>query len=126
MPFLGGVSALSLAVAPFALAFAISWGVYRNNSFAWIGQDVLVRTPNTRVLKPTLKFCSVDLRHVVTFVVSLYPTVIVAVIVPAYQVVVFWLRHCKILNLKFSLTTRSWHFAGNFIDFECSPGCSAT
>ncbi|KAG0565714.1 hypothetical protein KC19_7G009500 [Ceratodon purpureus] len=60
VPLLGGVSALSLSVAPFALTFAILWGVYRNNSFAWIGQDVLgislilsvlqvVRLPNIKV-----------------------------------------------------------------------------
>lgn len=60
VPFLGGVSALSLSVAPFALTFAILWGIYRNNSFAWIGQDVLgislilsvlqvVRLPNIKV-----------------------------------------------------------------------------
>jgi hypothetical protein len=66
VPFLGGVSALSLSVAPFALTFAILWGVYRNNSFAWIGQDVLVRTPSHTlkpppVLEPTSKLHSVEL-----------------------------------------------------------------
>jgi len=44
VPVLGSMSVLSLTVAPFALLFAVLWGIYRNLSFAWIGQDVLVRT----------------------------------------------------------------------------------
>jgi signal peptide peptidase-like protein 2B len=60
VPVLGSMSALSLTVAPFALLFSILWGIYRNLSFAWIGQDVLgislilsvlqiVRIPNIKV-----------------------------------------------------------------------------
>lgn len=60
VPFLGAVSGLSLAVGPFSLLFAVLWGIYRNHSYAWIGQDVLgislilsvlqvVRLPNIKV-----------------------------------------------------------------------------
>lgn len=44
VPLLGAVSVLSVTVAPFCLTFAILWGVYRQLSFAWIGQDILVCT----------------------------------------------------------------------------------
>lgn len=44
VPLLGSMSILSLTVAPFAFLFASLWGVYRNLSFAWIGQDALVST----------------------------------------------------------------------------------
>jgi signal peptide peptidase-like protein 2B len=61
VPVLGSMSVLSLTVAPFALSFAVLWGIYRNLSFAWIGQDVLgislilsvlqiVRIPNIKVV----------------------------------------------------------------------------
>ncbi|XP_048445796.1 signal peptide peptidase-like 2 [Pyrus x bretschneideri] len=60
VPILGAVSYLTLAVCPFCITFAVLWGVYRNLSFAWIGQDILgialiitvlqiVRTPNLKV-----------------------------------------------------------------------------
>ncbi|GAB2224629.1 hypothetical protein Droror1_Dr00005392 [Drosera rotundifolia] len=60
LPFLGAVSHLTLAVTPFCIAFAAVWAVYRNVSFAWIGQDILgialivtvlqiVRLPNLKV-----------------------------------------------------------------------------
>ncbi|THG09438.1 hypothetical protein TEA_007317 [Camellia sinensis var. sinensis] len=41
VPFIGAVSYLTLVVSPFCIAFAVFWAVYRNISFAWIGQDVL-------------------------------------------------------------------------------------
>lgn len=44
VPLLGPVSYLTLAISPFCLAFAIMWAVFRHVSFAWIGQDILVRT----------------------------------------------------------------------------------
>ncbi|XP_022855075.1 signal peptide peptidase-like 4, partial [Olea europaea var. sylvestris] len=43
VPFLGAVSYLTLAVSPFCIAFAVVWAVFRRVSFAWIGQDILVR-----------------------------------------------------------------------------------
>lgn len=43
VPFFGAVSHLTLAVSPFCIAFAVLWGYYRKVSFAWIGQDILVR-----------------------------------------------------------------------------------
>jgi len=43
VPFLGPISYLTLAVSPFCIVFAVLWAVYRVHSFAWIGQDVLVR-----------------------------------------------------------------------------------
>lgn len=60
VPILGAVSLLTLAVSPFCIAFAVLWAVYRNVSFAWIGQDILgialiitvlqiVRIPNLKV-----------------------------------------------------------------------------
>lgn len=42
VPILGAISYLTLAVAPFCIAFAVVWAVYRQVSFAWIGQDILV------------------------------------------------------------------------------------
>ncbi|GAV83873.1 PA domain-containing protein/Peptidase_A22B domain-containing protein [Cephalotus follicularis] len=41
IPVFGAVSYLTLAVSPFCIAFAVVWAVYRNVSFAWIGQDIL-------------------------------------------------------------------------------------
>ncbi|KAJ6705553.1 SIGNAL PEPTIDE PEPTIDASE [Salix purpurea] len=41
VPFFGALSYLTLAVAPFCIAFAVVWAVYRTASFAWIGQDIL-------------------------------------------------------------------------------------
>ncbi|OAY59786.1 signal peptide peptidase-like 2 [Manihot esculenta] len=41
IPFFGPVSQLTLAVSPFCITFAVVWAVYRNVSFAWIGQDIL-------------------------------------------------------------------------------------
>ncbi|KAK4802803.1 hypothetical protein SAY86_001006 [Trapa natans] len=60
VPLFGAVSYLTLAVAPFCIVSAVVWAVYRNHSFAWIGQDVLgialiitvlqiVRIPNLKV-----------------------------------------------------------------------------
>ncbi|XP_021820817.1 signal peptide peptidase-like 2 [Prunus avium] len=60
VPILGAVSYLTLAVSPFCIAFAVLWAVFRNVSFAWIGQDILgialiitvlqiVRIPNLKV-----------------------------------------------------------------------------
>lgn len=42
VPFFGAVSYLTLAVSPFCITFAVVWAVYRDVSFAWIGQDILV------------------------------------------------------------------------------------
>ncbi|WRX18923.1 PA domain - like 4 [Theobroma cacao] len=44
VPFFGALSYLTLAVSPFCIAFAVVWAVYRNVSFAWIGQDILITT----------------------------------------------------------------------------------
>ncbi|WVZ52522.1 hypothetical protein U9M48_003570, partial [Paspalum notatum var. saurae] len=41
LPFVGEVLTLSVGVVPFCVVFAILWAVYRHESFAWIGQDVL-------------------------------------------------------------------------------------
>ncbi|KAF4363676.1 hypothetical protein F8388_026284 [Cannabis sativa] len=41
VPILGAVSYLTLAVSPFCIVFSVLWGVYREVSFAWIGQDIL-------------------------------------------------------------------------------------
>jgi hypothetical protein len=41
VPFLGAISYLTLAVSPFCITFAVVWAVYRDYSFAWIGQDIL-------------------------------------------------------------------------------------
>ncbi|XP_058779292.1 signal peptide peptidase-like 2 [Vicia villosa] len=41
LPFIGAVSYLTLAVTPFCITFAVFWAVYRDKSFAWIGQDIL-------------------------------------------------------------------------------------
>lgn len=43
VPFFGAVSYLTVAVTPFCIVFAVLWGVYRHEPFAWIGQDILVR-----------------------------------------------------------------------------------
>ncbi|XP_051129812.1 signal peptide peptidase-like 2 isoform X2 [Andrographis paniculata] len=62
VPVLGAVSYLTLAVSPFCIAFAVVWAVYRDASFAWIGQDILgialiitvlqiVRIPNLKVAR---------------------------------------------------------------------------
>ncbi|KAF8380221.1 hypothetical protein HHK36_027703 [Tetracentron sinense] len=65
VPFFGAVSYLTLAVAPFCIAFAVIWAIYRRISFAWIGQDILgialiitvlqiVRIPNLKVIQAHL------------------------------------------------------------------------
>ncbi|CAJ1927822.1 unnamed protein product [Sphenostylis stenocarpa] len=41
VPILGSISYLTLAVSPFCITFAVLWAVYRDQSFAWIGQDIL-------------------------------------------------------------------------------------
>ncbi|CAN6586055.1 unnamed protein product [Malus baccata var. baccata] len=62
VPILGAVSHLTLAVSPFCITFSVLWAVYRNTSFAWIGQDILgialiitvlqiVRIPNLKVAR---------------------------------------------------------------------------
>uniref|UniRef100_A0A0R0HAW3 PA domain-containing protein n=1 Tax=Glycine max TaxID=3847 RepID=A0A0R0HAW3_SOYBN len=62
VPFLGAISYLTLAVSPFCITFAVLWAVYRNVSFAWIGQDILgialiitvlqiVHVPNLKVAR---------------------------------------------------------------------------
>lgn len=43
VPFFGAISYLTLAVCPFCIAFSVIWAVFRRISFAWIGQDILVR-----------------------------------------------------------------------------------
>lgn len=44
VPILGAVSHLTLAVSPVCIVLAVIWAVYRRHvSFAWIGQDILVR-----------------------------------------------------------------------------------
>ncbi|KAG5061505.1 hypothetical protein AAZX31_01G205400 [Glycine max] len=59
VPFLGAISYLTLAVSPFCITFSILWAVYRNESFAWIGQDILGITLIITVLQivhvPNLK-----------------------------------------------------------------------
>lgn len=45
VPFLGAVSYLTLAVSPFCVLCAVLWAAYRRHHFAWIGQDILVRSP---------------------------------------------------------------------------------
>ncbi|GJN39436.1 hypothetical protein PR202_gb28556 [Eleusine coracana subsp. coracana] len=60
VPLLGAVSYLTLAVWPFCIVFAVLWAVYRQQTYAWIGQDILgvaliitviqiVRVPNLKV-----------------------------------------------------------------------------
>lgn len=49
VPVFGAISYLTLAVAPFCVAFATIWAVKRQSSFAWIGQDILVSTHFTFV-----------------------------------------------------------------------------
>ncbi|GJN04367.1 hypothetical protein PR202_ga21911 [Eleusine coracana subsp. coracana] len=43
LPLLGEVLSLSAGILPFCVVFAVLWAVYRHASFAWIGQDILVR-----------------------------------------------------------------------------------
>ncbi|KAK7406130.1 hypothetical protein VNO78_07749 [Psophocarpus tetragonolobus] len=42
VPFLGAISYLTLAVSLFCITFVVLWAIYRDESFAWIGQDILV------------------------------------------------------------------------------------
>ncbi|KAG0589466.1 hypothetical protein KC19_1G022400 [Ceratodon purpureus] len=60
VPLVGSVSLLALCLSPICLAFSVVWGVFRLNSYAWIGQDILgialiltvlqiVRLPNIKV-----------------------------------------------------------------------------
>jgi len=46
VPLLGAVSVLALCLSPFCLTFSVIWGYYRLNTYAWIGQDILVRQLN--------------------------------------------------------------------------------
>ncbi|CAI0414509.1 unnamed protein product [Linum tenue] len=41
VPVLGAISYLTLAVSPLCITFAVVWAVYRNTTYAWIGQDIL-------------------------------------------------------------------------------------
>ncbi|PKU61747.1 Signal peptide peptidase-like 2 [Dendrobium catenatum] len=43
LPLLGEVTILSIVVLPFCVAFAIVWATHQESSYAWIGQDTLVR-----------------------------------------------------------------------------------
>lgn len=43
IPFFGAVPYLTLAITPFCIVFAVVWAVKRHESYAWIGQDILVR-----------------------------------------------------------------------------------
>lgn len=58
VPFIGAVSYLTLAVSPFCITFAVLWAVFRRVSFAWIGQDILVRISPTIYLVFFLSFNS--------------------------------------------------------------------
>ncbi|CAM6008843.1 unnamed protein product [Sphagnum balticum] len=60
VPILGSLSKLGLIVAPFCITISVLWGVFRQASFAWVGQDILgisliltvlqiVRLPNIKV-----------------------------------------------------------------------------
>ena len=42
VPFFGAISYLTLAVSPVCIVFAVLWAVYRQYTYAWIGQDILV------------------------------------------------------------------------------------
>lgn len=66
VPFMGEVSILAICISPFCLTFSVGWGYFRLNSYAWIGQDVLVSRPllfliaslyvlfDIRMINPTL------------------------------------------------------------------------
>ncbi|WZY91613.1 hypothetical protein YC2023_063942 [Brassica napus] len=45
LPLLGTMSWMSLLVNIFCLAFAVFWFVKRHTSYAWAGQDILVKLP---------------------------------------------------------------------------------
>ncbi|CAI0414508.1 unnamed protein product [Linum tenue] len=62
VPVLGAISYLTLAVSPLCITFAVVWAVYRNTTYAWIGQDILgialiltvlqiVHVPNLKVAR---------------------------------------------------------------------------
>lgn len=67
VPVFGAVSYLTLAISPFCITFAVVWAVYRNSSFGWIGQDILVRI---------ISFCSLTYLygsfHFVSFYSNIY------------------------------------------------------
>jgi signal peptide peptidase-like protein 2B len=50
VPILGSLSKLGLIVAPFCIAVSVLWGVFRQASFAWVGQDILVHIFTTHSL----------------------------------------------------------------------------
>lgn len=62
IPFFGAVSYITLAVSPFCIAFSAIWAVYRQRRFAWIGQDILVRSFNIDffLVKPS---CDIWIAH---------------------------------------------------------------
>ncbi|XP_010545677.1 PREDICTED: signal peptide peptidase-like 2 [Tarenaya hassleriana] len=41
VPLLGAISYLTLAISPFCIVFSVLWAIYRDVSFAWIGQNIL-------------------------------------------------------------------------------------
>ncbi|XXG41453.1 hypothetical protein AAC387_Pa01g1904 [Persea americana] len=63
LPILGEVSALSVVVLPFCVAFAIFWAAKQHASYAWIGQDILGVSLMITVLQmarlPNIKVASV-------------------------------------------------------------------
>ncbi|XP_073030379.1 signal peptide peptidase-like 4 isoform X1 [Primulina eburnea] len=64
VPFLGAISYLTLAVSPLCISFAVLWAVYRGVSFAWIGQDILVRMIHLFLLSSLICLrINVDLEH---------------------------------------------------------------
>lgn len=85
VPLLGAVSVLSVTVAPFCLTFAILWGVYRQLSFAWIGQDILVCTSSDlHYLFIYFPFSQSSTGDICLFVylVSIYPCIVIIVCCP--------------------------------------------
>ncbi len=50
VPILGSLSKLGLIVAPFCITVSVLWGVFRQASFAWVGQDILVHIFTTHSL----------------------------------------------------------------------------
>jgi signal peptide peptidase-like protein 2B len=57
IPFFGAVPYLTLAVTPFCIVFAVVWAVKRHASYAWIGQDILVRIFLLMSLYLIVKIC---------------------------------------------------------------------
>ncbi|MBA0704420.1 hypothetical protein Golax_016676 [Gossypium laxum] len=68
VPFFGAVSHLTLAVCPFCITFAVVWAVYRRISFAWIGQDILVRPHGIALIITVLQIVRVPNLKVSAFI----------------------------------------------------------